>query len=113
MLFATVTDPHLIVLVQVLDGITAAMLGVMVPLIIADLTRGTGRFNLAQGVIGTMTGHRGRGQHHRRRLPDGSFRQPDRISRAWRHRRRGLASAALVLMPETRTSRAVSAVRAG
>jgi MFS family permease len=28
----------------------------MVPLIIADLTRGTGRFNLAQGIVGTMTG---------------------------------------------------------
>ena len=27
-----------------------------VPLIIADLTRGTGRFNSAQGVVGTMTG---------------------------------------------------------
>jgi MFS family permease len=39
-----------------LDGLTAAVFGVMVPLIIADLTRGTGRFNLAQGVIGTMTG---------------------------------------------------------
>jgi MFS family permease len=55
-LFATVSDPGLIVLVQVLDGVTAAMLGVMVPLIIADLTRGTGRFNLAQGIVGTMTG---------------------------------------------------------
>jgi predicted MFS family arabinose efflux permease len=55
-LFATVSDPHLIVLVQVLDGVTAAVLGVMVPLIIADLTRGTGRFNLAQGIVGTMTG---------------------------------------------------------
>jgi predicted MFS family arabinose efflux permease len=55
-LFATVTDPHFIVLVQVLDGVTAAVFGVMVPLIIADLTRGTGRFNLAQGVVGTMTG---------------------------------------------------------
>jgi len=32
------------------------MLGVMVPLIIADLTRGTGRFNLGQGIVGTMTG---------------------------------------------------------
>jgi predicted MFS family arabinose efflux permease len=29
---------------------------VMVPLIIADVTRGTGHFNLGQGVIGTMTG---------------------------------------------------------
>lgn len=55
-LFATVTDPQFVVLVQILDGLTAAVLGVMVPLIIADLTRGTGRFNLAQGIVGTMTG---------------------------------------------------------
>jgi predicted MFS family arabinose efflux permease len=56
LLFATVSDPRLVVIVQTLDGLTAAVLGVLVPLIIADLTRGTGRFNLAQGVIGTMTG---------------------------------------------------------
>jgi MFS family permease len=55
-LFATVTDPTLLVAVQVLDGITAASLGVMVPLMVADLTRGTGRFNLAQGVVGTAMG---------------------------------------------------------
>jgi MFS family permease len=56
LLFATVTDPTLLVAVQVLDGITAASLGVMVPLMVADLTRGTGRFNLAQGVVGTAMG---------------------------------------------------------
>jgi MFS family permease len=55
-LFATIQDPTLLVAVQALDGLTAAALGVMVPLIIADLTKGTGRFNLGQGVIGTMTG---------------------------------------------------------
>ena len=49
LLFATVTDPYLLVVVQVLDGVTAAVLGVMVPLMIADLTRGTGHFNSAQG----------------------------------------------------------------
>jgi MFS family permease len=56
LLFAVVTDPHLIVIVQLLDGLTAAVLGVLVPLIIADVTRGTGHFNLAQGIVGTMTG---------------------------------------------------------
>jgi MFS family permease len=56
LLFATVSDPHLLVAVQLLDGVTAASLSVMVPLIIADLTRGTGRFNLAQGIVGTMIG---------------------------------------------------------
>ena len=51
-----VTDPYLLVAVQVLDGITAAVFGVMVPLIIADVTRGTGHFNLAQGIVGSGVG---------------------------------------------------------
>jgi MFS family permease len=55
-LFATVTDPYLLVVVQLLDGITATVFSVMVPLTIADLTRGTGRFNLTQGLVGTMMG---------------------------------------------------------
>jgi predicted MFS family arabinose efflux permease len=55
-LFATVHDPSLLVAVQVLDGITAAVFGVMVPLIVADVAFGSGHFNLAQGVIGTATG---------------------------------------------------------
>jgi predicted MFS family arabinose efflux permease len=55
-LFATVKDPNLLVAVQVLDGLTASVFGVMVPLIIADLTRGTGHFNLGQGIVGTTTG---------------------------------------------------------
>jgi predicted MFS family arabinose efflux permease len=55
-LFATVTDPNLLVAVQLLDGLTAAVFGVMVPLIIADLTRGTGHFNVGQGIVGTTTG---------------------------------------------------------
>ncbi len=55
-LFATVSDPYVLVAIQLLDGITATMMSVMVPLTIADLTRGTGRFNLTQGLIGTMMG---------------------------------------------------------
>jgi MFS family permease len=42
--------------VQVLDGVCAAVFGVLVPLTIADVTRGTGRFNLAQGIVGSATG---------------------------------------------------------
>jgi MFS family permease len=42
--------------VQVLDGITGSAVGVLTPLIIADLTKGTGRFNLAQGIVGTFSG---------------------------------------------------------
>jgi predicted MFS family arabinose efflux permease len=55
-LFATVNDPSMLVLIQVLDGITAAVFGVMVPLIVADVTFGSGHFNLAQGIVGTATG---------------------------------------------------------
>lgn len=56
LLFALVTSPYLLLAVQLLDGITAAVFAVMVPLVVADLTRGTGRFNLGQGIIGTATG---------------------------------------------------------
>jgi MFS family permease len=45
-----------LVVVQLLDGIAAAVFSVMVPLTIADLTRNTGHFNLTQGLIGTMIG---------------------------------------------------------
>ncbi len=56
LLFALVTSPSLLLAVQILDGITAAVFAVMVPLVVADLTRGTGHFNLGQGILGTATG---------------------------------------------------------
>ena len=56
LLFATFADPAVIVAVQLLDGISAAVLGVMVPLIVADITRGTGRFNSSLGVVGMVAG---------------------------------------------------------
>ncbi len=55
-LFALVTNPELLVVVQLFDGITAAVFGVMVPLVVADLTRGTGHFNLGLGIVGTFVG---------------------------------------------------------
>lgn len=55
-LFATVTDPYLLVAAQVFDGITAAVFAVMIPLIVADIAFGSGHFNLAQGIVGTATG---------------------------------------------------------
>lgn len=54
--FAFIRDPHLLVAVQVLDGIAASVFGVLVPLVIVDVTYGSGHFNLAQGVVGTATG---------------------------------------------------------
>jgi predicted MFS family arabinose efflux permease len=55
-MFASVHDPYVLVVVQVLDGITAAVFSVMIPLIVADIAFGSGHFNLAQGIVGTATG---------------------------------------------------------
>jgi MFS family permease len=42
--------------VQILDGVGAGIFGALTPLVIADIMRGTGRYNLAQGAIATMVG---------------------------------------------------------
>jgi MFS family permease len=55
-LFALVKDPTVVIAVQVLDGVSAAVLGVMFPLIVADITRTSGHFNLALGLVGTAMG---------------------------------------------------------
>jgi MFS family permease len=56
LLFGLVSDPWLMMAVQFLDGLTGAIVTVLTILIITDFTTGSGRFNLAQGVIGTTTG---------------------------------------------------------
>lgn len=55
-LLAWNSDPYVIIAVQMLDGLCAAVLGVLVPLCLADISRGTGRFNLAQGIVASATG---------------------------------------------------------
>ncbi len=55
-LFAVIHDPYVLVLAQLLDGISGAVFGVLVPLVVADVTRGTGHFNLALGTAGTAIG---------------------------------------------------------
>jgi MFS family permease len=55
-LFALITSPPLVVLVQGLDGIAAASFGVMVPLVAADLAGRSGHFNLALGFVGFSIG---------------------------------------------------------
>jgi MFS family permease len=55
-LFAWTSDPTILIAAQVLDGISGMMLGVLTALTVADLTRDTGRFNLAQGFVGTIAG---------------------------------------------------------
>jgi predicted MFS family arabinose efflux permease len=55
-LFASTGDPVVLTLVQALDGISGAVLGVLVPLTAVDVTRGQGHFNLVQGAIGSTMG---------------------------------------------------------
>lgn len=53
----TVSDnPYYLVTVQALDGIGAGIYGALFPIVVADLTRGTGRFNVSQGAVATAQG---------------------------------------------------------
>jgi len=56
LLFAAVTNPYLVIAIQLLDGICATVLGVLLPLVVADIMRGSGRFNLGLGVVGSAVG---------------------------------------------------------
>jgi MFS family permease len=53
----TISDhAYWLVGVQLLDGVGAGIYGAIFPIIVADLMRGTGRFNVAQGIIITAQG---------------------------------------------------------
>jgi predicted MFS family arabinose efflux permease len=56
-LLYTLTDNvTALVAIQILDGVGAGIFGVVSVLVIADLTEGTGRFNLALGAVTTAVG---------------------------------------------------------
>ena len=55
-LYTLTTNTALLIGIQVLDGIGAGIFGVVSVLVISDLTRGTGRFNLTLGAITTAIG---------------------------------------------------------
>ena len=55
-LYTLSNDPYWLVAVQLLDGVGAGIYGAIFPIIVADLMRGTGRFNLAQGAVITAQG---------------------------------------------------------
>ena len=56
MLYPLSDNPHWLVSVQLLDGVGAGIFGALFPLVVADLTRGTGHFNISQGAIATAAG---------------------------------------------------------
>ena len=55
-LYTLSDNAYWLVGVQLLDGVGAGIFGALFPLVVADLTRGTGRFNVSQGAIGTAQG---------------------------------------------------------
>jgi predicted MFS family arabinose efflux permease len=55
-LYTLTSSRDLLVAIQIMDGVGAGIFGVVSVLVIADLTRGTGRFNLTLGAITTAVG---------------------------------------------------------
>jgi MFS family permease len=56
LLFTLTTDPALLISIQILDGVGAGIFGALFPVVVADLTKGSGRYNLAQGASATCWG---------------------------------------------------------
>ena len=54
LLYTFSNDSAWLIGVQLLDGVGAGIFGALTPLVIADIMRGSGRYNLAQGAIATM-----------------------------------------------------------
>lgn len=55
-LLAMNSSPVALVCFQALDGISASVIGVILPLVVADITRRGGRFNLGMGIVGLAVG---------------------------------------------------------
>jgi MFS family permease len=55
-LYAVSDNAGFLVAVQTLDGIGLGILDALIALILADIMRGTGRYNVARGIVGTVQG---------------------------------------------------------
>jgi MFS family permease len=55
-LLAFSTSYPILIVAQILNGISGAIITVLTVLVITDLTTGTGRFNLTNGTVGMMSG---------------------------------------------------------
>ncbi|ARD12719.1 MFS transporter [Pseudomonas savastanoi] len=55
-LYTLSDDPYWLVAVQMLDGIGAGLFGALFPLMVKDLTQGSGRFNVSLGALSTLFG---------------------------------------------------------
>jgi MFS family permease len=55
-LYTLSDDPYWLVGVQVLDGVGAGIFGALFPLVVQDLTHGTGRCNVSLGALTAVWG---------------------------------------------------------
>jgi MFS family permease len=55
-LFAAFDAPIILIGAQILDGIGAGILDVLIPLLLADIVRGSGRYNVSRGLLSTIQG---------------------------------------------------------
>ena len=54
LLYTALDHPAWLIAVQMLDGVGAGLIGALFPVVVADLTRGSGHFNTAAGAVGTV-----------------------------------------------------------
>lgn len=55
-LYTLSNDPYWLVAVQMLDGVGAGIFGALFPVVVKDLTHGTGHFNISLGALSTVFG---------------------------------------------------------
>lgn len=55
-LLAGIPDPYWIIAIQLIDGLSAAAFGVLTPLVVSDITRDSGHYTTALGVVGLAVG---------------------------------------------------------
>ena len=55
-LYTLTDDPYALVAIQLLDGVGAGIFGALFFIVVADLTKGSGHYNLAQGASGSCWG---------------------------------------------------------
>jgi MFS family permease len=55
-LYAVSDSSVWLVAIQLLDGVANGLFGALAPLVLADLMRGTGRYNVARGMVATIQG---------------------------------------------------------
>ncbi|CAB3805974.1 putative MFS-type transporter [Pararobbsia alpina] len=56
LLFSMTRSPYAVVAIQLLDSVASGIFNIIAIVISSDLMRGTGRFNLAQGLVALAVG---------------------------------------------------------